>query len=332
MANVTVAQIAKIEGGSDNLAMNLKVFAGEVITAFERGTVALNRHIIRTIDSGKSAQFPVFGRASVAYLKPGENLDDKRTNIKHNEKIITIDGLLTSDQLITDIEEAMAHYEVRGEYAKQMGEALALSADGAVLAELAKLVVADQENITGLGKGGIVTRTVGAGLSQTVNAELGGKIVEMLLDMKTKFDKLYVPATERTAYVTPEAHTSMIANLVVLNRDYGATATITEANVLRVAGFDVIAVPHLTMGGADAGVGGANLLQGLGHAFPEAYKDKVAILASHRTAVGTVKLRDLAIENARRANYQANQIICKYAMGHGGLRPEAVMMGTITEG
>ena len=44
----------------------------------------------------------------------------------------------------------------------------------------------------------------------------------------------------------------------------------------------------------------------------------------HRSAVGTVKLKDLAMERARRAEYQADQIIAKYAMGHGGLRPEAV--------
>nr|AAA72920.1 E.coli gene 10/human coagulation factor IX fusion protein [synthetic construct] len=33
-----------------------------------------------------------------------------------------------------------------------------------------------------------------------------------------------------------------------------------------------------------------------------------------RSAVGTVKLRDLALERARRANFQADQIIAKYAM------------------
>lgn len=43
----------------------------------------------------------------------------------------------------------------------------------------------------------------------------------------------------------------------------------------------------------------------------------------HRSAVGTVKLKDMALERARRAEFQADQIIGKYAMGHGGLRPEA---------
>ncbi|UAW07000.1 major capsid protein [Enterobacteria phage AH67C600_Q5] len=52
-------------------------------------------------------------------------------------------------------------------------------------------------------------------------------------------------------------------------------------------------------------------------------KINVIGLFMHRSAVGTVKLRDLALERARRANFQADQIIAKYAMGHGGLRPEA---------
>lgn len=51
--------------------------------------------------------------------------------------------------------------------------------------------------------------------------------------------------------------------------------------------------------------------------------ENVIGLFQHRSAVGTVKLKDLALERARRANFQADQIIAKYAMGHGGLRPEA---------
>ena len=76
MANVTIAQPGLIAGGSDALQMYLKVFAGETITAFERASVTNGRHMVRSIASGKSAQFPVFGRASAAYLKSGKSLDD----------------------------------------------------------------------------------------------------------------------------------------------------------------------------------------------------------------------------------------------------------------
>lgn len=273
----------------------------------------------------KSAQFPVFGRATAAYLKSGKSLDDLRENIPGQEKTIVIDGLLTTSQLIGDLDEALSHFDVRGEYSKQMGEALAQAADGAVLAEAAKLVVANKENITGLGKGEILTTKMDAA-DIGVTQKMGLKLVEMLLNVKTKMSQNYVPANERYVFMTPTGVNALVASLVAINHDYGAVATITEGNVLRVAGFDIIETPHLTAGGADVNDG---VIQGEGHVFPTQYKDNCVFLAMHRTAVGTVKLKDLAIERARRAEYQADMLVASYAMGHGGLRPEAAFMGVI---
>lgn len=325
MAEVTVAHAGQIAGTEDMLGLYLKVFAGETLAAFARASVTEGRHIVRTISSGKSAQFPVFGRGDAAYLKPGKSLDDIRKNIPMNEKIIQIDGLLTTSQMITDIDEAMAHYDIRSEYSRQMGEALALKADGAVLAEAAKMVVANKENLEGLGKGEIITSKIASTDIGVTEAE-GKALVKMLLDIKAKMSNNYVPETERYVYMTPVARTSLIASLVAINRDYGGIATITDANILRIAGFDIIECPHLTIGGADNNDG---VLQGDGHVFPEAYKDKCAFIAMHRTAVGTVKLKDLKLEQARRAEYQADMLAASYAMGHGGLRPEAAYMGCI---
>lgn len=325
MANVTIAQPGLNEGGVDSLARYLKVFAGETITAFERASVTNGRHIVRSIANGKSAQFPVFGRATAAYLKPGKSLDDLRTNIPGSEKIIQIDGLLTTSQMIADLDEALTHFDIRGEYSRQMGEALAQAADGAVLAEAAKMIVAGKENITGLGKGEVLAHKINAadiGVTQNMGLEL----VKMLLEVKTKMSNNYVPANDRYVYMTPTGVNALVASLVAINRDYGAVATITEGNVLRVAGFDIIETPHLTMGGAAKNDG---VIQGDGHVFPAAYKDKTVFIAMHRTAVGTVKLKDLALERARRAEYQSDMLVASYAMGHGGLRPEAAFMGTI---
>lgn len=241
------------------------------------------------------------------------------------EKVIVIDGLLTTSQMIPDIEEALKHYDIRSEYSKQMGEALALKADGAVLAEIAKLVVANKENITGLGKGEIINASLPAA-DIGITEAMGKKIVEMLLNIKAKMSNMYVPASERYVFMTPEGCNALVASLVAINRDYGATATITEGNVLKVAGFEIIETPHLTIGGATKNDG---LLQGDGHVFPEAYKDKCTFLAMHKSAVGTVKLRDLKLERARRAEYQSDMLVASYAMGHGGLRPEAAFMGCI---
>ena len=53
MADVIVAQPGLIQGQNDPLAGYLKVFAGEVLTAFSRASVTAGRHIVRTIASGR---------------------------------------------------------------------------------------------------------------------------------------------------------------------------------------------------------------------------------------------------------------------------------------
>lgn len=326
MALTNISQPGLNQGQTDALAGFLKVFSGEVISAFERSALAVNNHLMRTISSGKSASFPVMGRAKAAYLGAGQSLDEIREAIPHNEKIIGIDGLLTSDQMVTDIYEAMSHFDVRNEYSKQMGEALAVSADGAILAEIAKLAVEQKENITGLGKGVILDKQIDATDMGITEAE-GKMIVQMLLELKAKFSNQYVPATERYVYMKPDGVAALVASWNAINRDFGAVGTLVDGNVTKIAGFNIIEVPHLTGGGAD----GTHVLRsGTAHDFPAAYKDKCVFVAAHHTAVGTVKLKDLAVETGRRIEYQATQLVAKYSMGHGGLRPEATAIGCIS--
>lgn len=319
MAGVTnYQQQGAKQNTGDQLALFLKVFSGEVLTAFTRASKVMNNHMIKTIDSGKSTSFPVIGRGKAHYLPAGSNLDDLREAIPHNEVVINIDGLLTSDVLITDIYEAMNHYDVRGEYAKQLGEALAIAADGATVAEIAKLVKANTENITGLGKGVVVEKTITGGAG--INYETGKAVIDGLLEMKAKWTTQYVPEEERFAYITPEVESAIITSKDAINRDYGAVASIVDGNIDKLCGFKIIAVPHLKAGGADkTGMLGTSPE---GHVFPTDYAGALAVCA-HRTAVATVKLKDLQLEHARRPELQADMIIAKNAVGHGGLRPEA---------
>ncbi|WVW36870.1 major head protein [Escherichia phage P151] len=336
MANMTGGQqIGKDQGkgmsAGDKLALFLKVFGGEVLTAFTRTSVTMNKHLVRSIQSGKSAQFPVLGRTKAAYLQPGENLDDKRKDMKHTEKTINIDGLLTADVLIYDIEDAMNHYDVRSEYTAQLGESLALAADGAVLAEMAKLCnlpAASNENIAGLGTASVLEVGAAADL-QGDQVKLGQAIIAQLTLARARLTKNYVPSADRTFYTTPDNYSAILAALMPNAANYQALIDPSTGSIRNVMGFEVIEVPHLTAGGAGNDREDAPSEQK--HAFPATAtgNDKVALnnvvgLFCHRSAVGTVKLKDMALERARRANYQADQIIAKYAMGHGGLRPEAV--------
>lgn len=344
MANLNGGQQLGLDQGkgvssTDKTGMFLKVFAGEVLTAFTRTTKTMTRHIVRTISSGKAAQFPVLGRTSAAYLYTGESLDDKRKGIKHTEKTIAIDGLLTTDVVIYDIEDAMNHYDVRAEYTKQLGEALAIAADGAVLGEMVKLCnLPDNanENITGLGKPTVLT------IAQIADQAAKGKeLIKSLTKARAALTNNQVPASDRYFYTTPDNYSAILAALMPNEANYAALIDPETGNIKNVMGFEVIEVPHLVIGGAgDNRVDDGEVPTNQRHSIPETTGGDIKVAKSnlegiiqHRTAVGTVKLKDLSLERARRAEYQGDEIIARYAMGHGGLRPEsvgAIISGTVS--
>lgn len=301
-------------------ALFMKVFSGEVLTAFARNTVMMSRHQVRTIDHGKSASFAVMGRTRAKYLKPGNSLDDQRKKMEHNERVIAIDGLLTADCLITDIDDAMNHYDVRVEYSRQLGEALAMAADCAVINELANEAAKDAKNKEGniptnedvLGTGKAFEFVTGMNISQ--EASYGNKILEGLLAARAQMTKNYVPMGDRYCLLTPEGYSAVMKALMPDSANYHALFDPNTGKLQTICGFEVIEVPHLLNDGVDE----KHQLN------PKITTAGLQGIVFHRSAVGTVKLKDLAMERARRPEYQADQIIAKYAMGHGGLRPEAV--------
>lgn len=308
----------------DRDALFMKVFTGEVLTAFSRTSVMMSRHQVRTISHGKSASFAVMGRTRAKYLAPGSSLDDQRKKMEHNERVIAIDGLLTADCLITDIDDAMNHYDVRVEYSRQLGEALAMGADCAIINELANEAAMGAPfkngNIPDNGTG--VDKVLGTGkafefvtgLDVTQEAEYGNKILEGLLAARAQMTKNYVPQGDRYCLLTPEGYSAVMKALMPDAANYHALFDPNTGKLQTICGFEVIEVPHLLNDGID----GKHALN------PKIVTAGLQGIVFHRSAVGTVKLKDLAMERARRAEYQADQIIAKYAMGHGGLRPEAV--------
>ena len=329
------------KGASDatGMALFLKMFGGEVLTAFERQAKTLPKVMVRTIAAGKSAQFPVMGRTTARYLKQGQSLDDGRKDIKHTEKVITIDGLLSTDVLIFDIEDAMNHYDVRAEYSRQMGEAMAMATDVANYAEMAKLVnsratTASNENIGGLGASSLVE--VGTQDSASKPALLGAQVIQAQTLMRAEFTKKYVPVGDRTFYTSPDYYSAILSALMPNAANYAALIDPETGNIRNVMGFEVVETPHMTAAKATGGMVDKpeDAFDGTGHVFPTTGSttsgamtvgaDNVIGLCAHRSAIATLKLKDMALERARRPEYQADQIIAKYAMGHGGLRPEAV--------
>ena len=62
MANFTSSRLGLVNNsGTGYDALFLKVFAGEVLSSFRKATIFEDLHTVRTISSGKSAQFPIIG-------------------------------------------------------------------------------------------------------------------------------------------------------------------------------------------------------------------------------------------------------------------------------
>ena len=107
----------------------LKIFSGEVLTVFNRETIFKDLTQKRTISSGKSAEFPITGRFSSRYHRPGDWITGQGNKGMTGSKIITIDDLLIADASIYDLDEAKLHWDVRSIYSKELGRALSRAYD-----------------------------------------------------------------------------------------------------------------------------------------------------------------------------------------------------------
>lgn len=316
MSNATVSFIGAANGVDTTLdnqrALFLKVFSGEVITSFEKHTVVLDKHQIRTIKNGKQAQFPVLGQMPDAeYHTPGEEIVGQE--IKQNERTISIDKLLISHVFLADIDEAMSHFEVRSKYSSMMGQKLAQTFDNHVMRELI-LAAQASATVTG-GDGGLVITD--AELADATEATKIAAWVDMLFTAAQNFDDKFVTG-KRYCLLKPADYYNLIRGvqtngISVLNRDYGGEGSYADGKLLKVAGIELIPTPMLPT--ADYS----------GQDFHKANATNTKAIIFTENAVGTVKLLDLSIQHAWDIRRQGTLIVGRYAMGHGILQPECAI-------
>ena len=317
MADASVSRIGQMNASGDQKALFLKVFAGEVLTAFKENCVTEDNHMVRNIQNGKSAQFPILGKIGAEYHVPGKEITG--LNLPANERVITIDDLLISHAFIANIDEAMNHYDVRGPYSQEIGRALAYAYDKHIL-QLAVKAARDTSPVTTDAGGGKVTD---AGLLTDTTAE---KLVAALFSAAQKLDEKFVPEDDRFAYLNPAAYYLLAQNTKIMNRYWGGEGEFAGAKVLRVAGLNVVKTVHAPFGQniLPVGSGGNPVLAGTGDKYAVNASTTVGVVM-HKSAVGTVKLMDMAMESQYDIRRQGTLMVAKYAMGHGILRPAAAV-------
>jgi hypothetical protein len=308
MSNATPSRLGAINGGVDKDALFLKVFAGEVLTAFAEKNVLLEKTTVRSIASGKSAQFPVTGNFTAAYHTPGNEILGESMN--HAERVITIDDLLISNTFIANIDEAKNHYDVRANYSAKLGQALANTADRQMF-QVGIQAARAAATVTG-GFGG--ARIVDADFLTSSDDLIAG-----LFAAAQSFDEKDVPEDERYAFVRPAQYYALAQNTKVLNKDWGGAGAYADGKVLRIAGLTIVATNHLPS---------TNITTGTNAGTATRYAvdaRTTAALVMQKEAIGTVKLLDLAMESEYDIRRQGTLMVAKYAMGHGILRPECAI-------
>lgn len=304
MANAIVSRPGQVNLTGDAKALFLKVYAGEVLAAFDETNVAKSRHIVRSITSGKSAQFPATGKTTASYHTPGEEILGKTQAA--NERVITINDLLISDVFIANIDEAMSHYEFRSEYTKQCGAALAREFDKNVLINIG-LAARASATVTG-GFGG--TAITAATAKTNADALIGA-----IFDAVTALDQKDVPSADRYVGVTPAQYYLLVnSSSKAIHADYNPTPNggIAAGKIYRVAGCEIVMTNNLPATNITTGTYQGNF-------------STTAALVWHRSAAGTVKLMDLSTESDYMVNRQGTLIVSKMAVGHGILRPESAV-------
>lgn len=312
MANTTPSRLGQALSAGDAEALFLKVFSGEVMTIFEAENVTKGRTMVRAIQSGKSAQFPVMGRASAFYHVPGNEILGGA--IKHNERVITIDDLLISPVFIADIDEAMNHYDVRSHYSTEVGRVLAQVWDRQVLQVGVLAARTTTENIPGESPAGSVITETAAGAYDDPDA-----MAATFYAAAQIFDEKNVPEQDRIAYLKPGAYYRLLRSDKAVNRDFGGTGDRAKGKIWEIAGIEIVKTNNLP---------NTNVITGIQAGTDAKYVGdftKVEALFMHKSAVGTVQLMDLSTRSDYDPRRVGTQVMSKLAAGHGVLRPEAAI-------
>lgn len=321
MSNASPVKFGNANSGSTrDDALFLKVFAGEVITSFDRASKTEGADMVRSISNGKSASFPVLGRISAAYHAVGAEI--LGSDVNSNEKVITINDLLISSVFVSNIEEAKNHWDVRSAYSQEMGRALAFQKDKHILQTIGQASLASA-SVTG---GDATTNITNTGIASATDATAANAMIDAIFAAAKELDANYVPSEGRKCFMRLEEYYKLANATNAVNVDFtgGGNGGVASGKVMKIAGIELVPVPHFVSSNVTSGADAGSATNG--GSTPQAVNlSNFVALVSHPSAVGTVKLMDLAVEKEYDIRRQGTLMVAKYAMGHGVLRPESAV-------
>jgi hypothetical protein len=311
MSNATSSRLGLVNNsGTSYDALFLRVFSGEVLASFGRENQMLNMTTVRTIGSGKSATFPVTGTIASSYHTVGNEI--LGTAVLHNERVINIDDMLLSHAFIAEIDELKNHWDARSVYSKEMGRALSNKVDQH-LCQLAVLASQASTTVTG-GNGGTQITDADAKTNAT-------SLIASVFDANQALDENDVPTTDRYCVVTPDVYYQLCNVDKLVSRDFSKNnGDFGTGTVVSIAGIPVVKsnTAKLAYDDNSAAITGTNNTYNVD-------AQHIAATVFHKSAIGTVKLKDMVMENTYDPRRLGNLLTARLALGHGILRPEAAV-------
>ena len=268
VTNYTGHRAGMLNAGTDTASSRnlfLKLYAGEVMTAFQTKNIMMDHCRVRSIKNGKSAQFIMTGKnRAAAYHTPGNEIIPS-VAAKHTERLVTIDDLLVAHQFIPNIDEAMSHYDIRSVYTAEAAYGLAKEADqnilrmavkGALTTNKHRATLAIQDYAAWDEEDFSANVTYAASYA---NSKKAGYWMEGVIEAKRILEAAGAPMDDLVCVIASDlyyhlfkATTNAEATSVLhmFNRDIGGSGSVKDLDMPTIAGIPIVRTPHL---GSDTG-------------------------------------------------------------------------------
>ena len=305
------SRLGQAQANGDAWALFKQNYTAETITSFVENYKLDGRVSVRNIESGKSASFPNVGTIGSEYHVPGTEI--KGLVVEHNETIITLDPMLISHAFIANIDEAMNHYDVRSEYTRQQGAELALKR---MQNELRCAILAARTT-----EGKVEGQPGGAIIKAATMASDPTVLADAFRNARMLFDEKLLPDNpqEFTGALAPAQWYLLTENKDLIDRDINAESNGSYgqaiiSSVARIPLVKINAMPRVD----------ESALASIPAKYRGNFADTVGVIF-HRSAVGTLKLLDLSLEDVYQGEKQGTLMLAKYALGHGILAPRGAI-------
>jgi hypothetical protein len=238
-----LTQLGQSNLTGDTRALYLKLFSGEMFKGFQNNTIARDLVMKRTLRNGKSLQFIYTGRTTSEFHTPGNSIlgnSDGAPPVA--EKTITVDDLLISSAFVYELDEILAHYDLRSEISRKIGYALAEKYDRLIFRAIARGArKASPVSATGFVEPGGTQIRVGSSANES-DAYSSAALVSAFYDAAAAMDEKGVSGDGRVAVLNPRQYYELIQAVGtngLVNRDVQGTALQGGQGIIEIAGIKI---------------------------------------------------------------------------------------------